>query len=102
MGYPVASTSRTQKLDRCPLEHRIEALLSLSNMANERISQLQAEINAKLEVLKATNDPAKRRELMLALKKLFAEIGRFQVGISHFLQTIAGPARAAIRHRSNE
>lgn len=45
-------------------------------MADATISQLQTEINANLEILKATGDPAKRREVILTLKKLFAEIDR--------------------------
>lgn len=47
-------------------------------MASEEINRIQVEINAKLEKLKTVNNPAERRELILALKKLFTEIDRLE------------------------
>jgi hypothetical protein len=47
-------------------------------MPTERINKLQSDINAKLEVLKAANEPAKRHELMREIRNLFAELERVE------------------------
>jgi len=43
-------------------------------MSNERFNKVRAEINLKMEKLKATKDPVLRRDLLVALRPLLNEL----------------------------
>ena len=45
-------------------------------MASERFNQLQAQINVRLEKLKSAADYGERRELLMDLRKLIADLER--------------------------
>ena len=48
-------------------------------MAIERFNEIQVEMNAMLERLKAAKDPTKMRDILLALRVLIAEIDTLAV-----------------------
>jgi hypothetical protein len=39
-------------------------------MGNDQVTKIQSEINTALELLKTEGDPAKRRELLIAIRML--------------------------------
>ena len=45
-------------------------------MSNECFNKVQAEINFKMEKLKATKDPVLRRDLLVALRPLLTELDK--------------------------
>jgi hypothetical protein len=46
-------------------------------LANDKLSEIQAKLNAAVERLKTTNDPVKRRELLVAVRMLIAALEKF-------------------------
>jgi hypothetical protein len=48
----------------------------MKDMASERFNRIQGEINLTLEKLKTAADYGERRELLIDLRKLFADLER--------------------------
>jgi hypothetical protein len=64
-------------------------------MSGERFNQAQDEINTKLEKLKSSNNPAQRRDLMVALRQLLTEIDKLVANGEWISEPVTDPLNLA-------